>query len=283
VEDPATPPLSKFAIVLKRISPEILLLIDSIPTMTAVVTTAFWSMTINNPDETSIALVRNGYPDYCREIVHTFEEGKEGTPHIQAWIKLQRQQRLSFVKKLFPRGHFKPLTSAEYVHNTKLYAQKNDETTRSAHVHVFHDPTGTIEALIPKVIERMNSEFEQVEERDIARSLAEQEMVKENYRLAKIFVSASYRAMWKQFGSAMMTCVVSNAHTHTHTHTDDLFSQSVNIPTALHANEDSTDPEGSDADEDGESQGEDHSDVECSDDEADSEGGDSQSSEADDC
>lgn len=132
--------------------------------MTATVTTAFWSMTVNNPDETTLALVRNGYPDYCREIVYTLEEGEEGTPHIQAWLKLQRQQRLSFVRKLFPRGHFKPLTNAEYVHNTKLYAQKDDETTRGAHVHVFHDPTGTVESLVKEVMEQIHRNYFSYEE-----------------------------------------------------------------------------------------------------------------------
>lgn len=245
--------------------------------MTASVTTAFWSMTINNYDETSLALVRNGYPDYCREIVHTLEEGKEGTPHIQAWLKLQRQQRLSFVKKLFPRGHFKPLTCAEYVHNTKLYTQKNDETTRSAHVHVFNDPTGTIEALIPKVIECMNTQHTWVEDREDARYRAEQDLVRENFRLAKIFVSAAYKQMWKQFGAAMMTCVA-NAHTHTHTHTDEKFSQHVDIPTA-----DGEDDEGSVVDE-GDTCSEESEDYEtgsCSSDEGCSEGGSSECSEED--
>lgn len=187
--------------------------------MTATVTTAFWSVTINNYDDRDLAIVRNGYPDYCREIVHTLEEGKEGTPHIQAWVKLQRQQRMSFLRKLFPGGHFKSLTSAEYVENTKQYAQKDDETTRSAHVHVFNDPTGTVESLIPKVIGVMNRDFVHVEDREHARYLAEQEMVKEDYKLAKIFVSAVYKAMWRHFGSAMMTNVVSRQDTHTHTHT----------------------------------------------------------------
>lgn len=202
--------------------------------MTATVTTAFWSMTINNYDETSLALVRNGYPDYCREIIHTLEEGKEGTPHIQAWIKLQRQQRLSFVKKLFPRGHFKPLTSAEYVHNTKLYAQKNDETTKSAHVHVFHDPTGTLESLMKQVMLNIYKDLQyETYSRGLLlefRSRVEKRMVEEDYKNAKIFVSASYKSMWKEFGEAMYSCVVEK-HTHTHTHTDEKFSQSIDIPT----------------------------------------------------
>jgi len=244
-------------------------------TMTATVTTAFWSMTINNYDETSLALVRNGYPDYCREIIHTLEEGKEGTPHIQAWIKLQRQQRLSFVKKLFPRGHFKPLTSAEYTHNTKIYAQKNDETTRSAHVHTFNDPTGTVEALIPKVIHYMWNEYGDVDDRDVARMYAERDMVEENWRLAKIFVSAVYKQMWKQFGAEMMSGVSKERHTHTHTHTDEKLSHEGGITDGEGTERD--DEEGSEDAEEysgSEEDGEGYSECSGSDDETRSEGGD---------
>lgn len=224
--------------------------------MTATVTTAFWGMTINNYDETSLALVRNGYPDYCREIVHTLEEGKEGTPHIQAWIKLQRQQRLSFVKKLFPRGHFKPLTNAEYVENTKRYCQKDDETTQSAHVHVFNDPTGTVEALIPQVIERMWQHGDECWDREPLRLEVEREMVEENWRLAKIFVSAVYKQMWKQFGAELMTGVSRARHTHTHTHSDEKFSQHVDIPTTDASEEGEVYEDGGrDASEEGDSQG----------------------------
>lgn len=207
--------------------------------MTATVTTAFWSMTINNYDETDLALVRNGYPDYCREIIHTLEEGQEGTPHIQAWVKLQRQQRMSFMRKLFPRGHFKPLTNAEYVHNTKVYAQKDDATTKSAHVHLFHDPTGTVESLMKQVMLNIYKDLQyETYSRYLLlefRSRVEKRMVEKDYKNAKVFVSASYKAMWKDFGEAMYSCVVKqieNEHTHTHTHTDENFSQSVDIPLA---------------------------------------------------
>lgn len=254
--------------------------------MTAVVTTAFWSMTINNYDETSLALVRNGYPDYCREIIHTLEEGKEGTPHIQAWIKLQRQQRMSFLKKLFPRGHFKPLTSAEYVQNTKVYAQKDDETTRSAHVHVFHDPTGTIESLMKQVMLNIYKDMEyELYSRSLLfdhRSRVEKRMVEQDYKNAKIFVSATYRAMWKDFGEAMYSCVVAQ-HTHTHTHMEEKFSQHVDIPThnaTRHGNDASGDEDTEDTgteDEDSSFQG-----SECSSDEGCSQGSDASTGEEDD-
>lgn len=93
-------------------------------------------MTINNPDETDDALIQQGYPDHIRQLVYEYEEGDEGTPHIQAFIRLFRQQRLSYVKKLFPRGHFKPITSQEHKLATQRYAQKQDETATS---HVIID------------------------------------------------------------------------------------------------------------------------------------------------
>jgi len=180
--------------------------------MTATVTTAFWSMTINNPDETDLALVRNGYADYCRELIHTLEVGDNGTPHVQAWVKLQRQQRMSFMRKLFPRGHFKPLTSAEYVANTKMYAQKDDDTTAGAHVHVYHDPIQTIESVVKQVAEAM------LELRDTPatllqrRAMVESDMVRRDYKKAKMFVGATYKAMWNRYAHDILHCI---AHTHT--------------------------------------------------------------------
>jgi len=216
--------------------------------MASGITTAFWSMTINNYDDNDLALVQNGYPDYMRELVWQLEEGEQGTPHIQAWIKLQRQQRLSFVKKLFPRGHFKPITSDVYIQNVKEYAQKNDDTKVAAAVHSFNDPMRTIETLMRKVIDRILDEYTDVIEREAARVYAERDLVREDYKNAKIFVSATYKQMWKHFGGEMMACVAEMRHTHTHTHTDETISQSVDIPHAGETSEDSS-QEGSQGDE----------------------------------
>lgn len=205
------------------------------------ITTAFWGMTINNYDETDLALVQNGYPDHMRELVYTLEEGKEGTPHIQAYLKLKRQQRLSFVKRLFPRGHFKALTNATYVENTKRYAQKLDSTARSAAVHKFNDPIHTIEGLVRLVINKMMDDCPDVEDLDDARKFVERWMVRDDYTMAKIFVSATYKQMWKQFGHDMYQAIFhqrqcklleeelsrrkSLEDTHTHTHDDEKFSR----------------------------------------------------------
>jgi len=208
-------------------------------------TTAFWGMTINNYDETDLAMVQNGYPDHMRELVYTLEEGEDGTPHVQGFLKLKRQQRLSFVKKLFPRGHFKALTSAEYIENTKRYAQKLDKTARSPAVHKFYDPIHTIEGLVRKVILKAIEDHSDVVDLDRSRALVERDLVIEDYSMAKIFVSATYKQMWKQFGHEMYESVfqahqqrladeeqklrVSFADTHTHTHTDKLFSLAEDI------------------------------------------------------
>lgn len=166
-------------------------------------TTAFWGMTINNYTETDLALVQNAYPDHMRELVFTLEQGADGTPHIQAWIKLKRQQRMSFVKKLFPRGHFKALCSAEYQQNTKLYAQKLDGTAQSPAVHRFNDPIHTIEGIARKVINRMIELDYPLNKRPFV----EHEMVQEDYSMAKVFVSATYKQMFKQFGESMYECL----------------------------------------------------------------------------
>jgi len=179
--------------------------------MTANVTTAFWSMTINNPDETDMALVRNGYADYCRELIHTLEVGKEGTPHVQAWVKLQRQQRMSFMRKLFPRGHFKPLTCAEYVLNTKMYAQKDDDTTAGAHVHVYHDPIDTIESVVRQVATAMVALKDTPSTLIQRRAMVESDMVRQDYKKAKMFVGATYKAMWNRYAYDILYCI-SNTH-----------------------------------------------------------------------
>lgn len=242
------------------------------------ITTAFWGMTINNYDETDLALVQNAYPDYMREIIHTLEKGEEGTPHIQAWIKLQRQQRLSFVKKLFPRGHFKPLTSDEYIANTKKYAQKLDDTATSGAVHRFNDPLKSIETTMKRVILEMRKDMVyEIYDNSLLtpyRRRAEKKMVEQDYKYAKVFVSATYKAMWKEFGPAMYSCVVGeelSQHTHTHTHSDEKFSRDGGITDG------EDDESGEDAEEsgsEGQEDGEDYTEGSCSDDETDTEGGD---------
>ena len=198
-------------------------------------TTAFWGMTINNYDETDLALVRQGYPDYVRQIVYTLEKGESGTPHIQAYLKLFRQQRLSYVKKLFPRGSFKALMADEYKLNSQRYAQKLDDTAESPAVitnNPFPDPIVELTDVITTV---RNELFVHVNVLDISeRKAMEQIRLEEGWRvqhkpaLAKFYVSTTYKAVKKEFWRNVWAHVETR-DTHTHTHKDNLFSQQDNI------------------------------------------------------
>jgi len=166
----------------------------------------YWSMTINNPDENDYVLVRNPNDRYIRQLVWTPEVGEEGTPHIQAWVRLQRNQTFTFMKKLFPRGHFKACTKDDYVENTNQYAQKNDKTTAGAHTITLNDPLVTIETIMKKVIERVieqTLEQKVYTELDEHRLRVQREFVREDYRNAKFFVSATYKQMWREYGHDM--------------------------------------------------------------------------------
>lgn len=114
-----------------------------------------WAMTINNPDENDYVLVRNPNTEHIREIIWTPEDA--GTPHIQAFIKLMRQQRLSFVKKLFPKAHFTPITNDMYMVNSRNYASKDDETTRGPHTitcnPVVPDSVGFLTQLLGEYVD----------------------------------------------------------------------------------------------------------------------------------
>jgi hypothetical protein len=200
----------------------------------------YWQMTINNYDDRDLALVRQGYPDDIRKLVYTLEEGKEGTPHVQAYIHMKRSVRLSHMKKLFPGAHFASQTSAEWRLNQHNYAQKQDDTARSASVIQNNDPLHTIEGTIRRVVNRMIEAYPEAELLE-ARVAVEREMVIEDYTMAKTFVSATYKTMWRQFGHAMHQCLFNqyqkqlldelqescakSADTHAHTHGEEKISR----------------------------------------------------------
>lgn len=214
-----------------------------------------WQMTINNPDDNDLALITAGYEDHIRQLVYTHEVGKEGTPHIQAYIKMKRDCRLTHMRKLFPRGHFKYLDTAEYKLNAQRYAQKTDCTTQSAHVIQNGDPLHSIEGVVRDVCRRIIADEAKGEHlRKLAdeRRWVERSMVEEDYTMAKIFVSSTYKAMWKEYGVDMLTNI---RHTHTHTHTEEqvaevptieLFSQEENITNGEGRDEDEDEDEGED-------------------------------------
>lgn len=235
---------------------------------------------MNNYDERDLTIFQNGYPDYCRHIVYTLEMGEAGTPHIQAWVRLQRQQRMSFLKKLFPGGHFKPLTSDEYIHNTKLYAQKKDGTTMSASTHLFNDPLHTLESVVKQIGIKMNTQYDSMSSKGADVSLmslrrdVEKDMVATDYRYAKVMVSSTYKAMWKEFGPEILMNIV---NTHTHTHTDERLARRDSI-TDVHS-----EPEGQESDGDSERDGDSVTEGEGEEDAPDTEGSVFESCEEDDC
>jgi hypothetical protein len=198
-------------------------------------------MVINNPDENDFALVTAGYPDYVRELVWTEEVGKDGTPHIQAYVKLQRSQRMSFIKKLFPRGHFKACDRDEYNLNTKRYVQKNDDTTAGQHRQVYHDPIPAADTLLYSVVKKAlglnnssigwlvngefalcartahaNGEFQMDDEdwrmlkSDI--TAVEADMVTEKAHLEKLLVSPTYSRIKKTWLREIATRLINNAY-----------------------------------------------------------------------
>lgn len=249
-------------------------------------TYTFWNMTINNYTETDVALIQQGYPDDIRQLVYTFEEGEQGTPHIQAYIKMKRQVRLAQMSKLFPRGRFRFLDTAEYRLNAQRYAQKLDDTARSPAIIQNGDPLHTIEGTVRRVINRLMDEYPDVEDLTLARRHAERAMVVEDYTMAKVFVSSTYRNMWRDFGNAMYQSlfmkrqaeiekeeaenrgVKNSSHTHTHTQPELFSHQEEHKEDASTSSGRDVEDEGTEGEEDHQAEGgEDEAD------EADSEGG----------
>lgn len=149
----------------------------------------YWSMTINNPDETTMVLIRNPNPKYIRELVWTLEKGEEGTDHVQAWIRLQRNNSMAFVKKLYPRGHFKYINKDAYNENCQAYAQKEDETTNSAHVIKLLDPLPTAEGLYYRICSQIVEEMSNERVEDFANDRVKRsQMSQENNRRNEIIV-----------------------------------------------------------------------------------------------
>lgn len=49
----------------------------------------------------------------CRRHVCGCEETKEGKPHLQGYIRFEKPQRLSFLKKYMPKAHLEPRRGSE--------------------------------------------------------------------------------------------------------------------------------------------------------------------------
>lgn len=187
-----------------------------------------WRMTINNPDETDLALIQQGYPDHIRQLVWTPEVGENGTPHIQAFIKMKRDCRLSHMRKLFPRGNFGFLDSSEYRLNSQRYAQKQDETAAGPSIITNHEPFITIDGAVREVARRIAQEAPPMNMRGIVRKRVQDEMVMEDPTYARIFVGSSYVNIWTRYEHLLVEWAEKRP-THTHTHTDE--EQSVIVDT----------------------------------------------------
>jgi len=233
------------------------------------ITTAFWGMVINNYDATDLALVQQGYPDFVRQIVYTLEVGGEkGTPHIQAYVRLHRQQRMSYMRKLFPgASDFKALTSDEYKLNAQRYAQKLDETAASPAVisnNPFPDPVVELVSVIEEAFKSPDlNEFYwdrptawaggQPEEHILLQWIESVEFrrVRKSPRLAKFYVGSTYKSVKKQYLHALKAHVFdlqNDVDTHTHTHTPELFSHAEDINGEDGEGEDGTEDAGGEED-----------------------------------
>lgn len=228
--------------------------------------TAFWGMVINNYTETHLALLRQGYPDHLRQLVYTLEKGDEtGTPHVQAYLRLFRQQRMSYVKKLFPGANFKALTNDEYILHAQAYAQKLDGTAQSPATitnNQIPDPVSELLSVIRDVYETYADTNDARDWRkwglsEMLRHKRQIECVRvvEKPYLAKFYVSSVYEKVWASFGRQLMTHVCDQQEfakrgTHTHTHTQgEKFSRLGGI------NNDATSGEDDEDESEGDSQG----------------------------
>lgn len=173
----------------------------------------FWNMTINNPTENDYVLVRNPNEKYIRQLVWTNEVGECGTPHIQAWIRLQRNNRLAFMKKLYPRGHFRYITKDEYNENSQQYAQKEDDTTAGVHTISLNEPLPAIDTTLYKVLERAAeigltnfTSWRQWKPKDVREftERAELEILTKRNGFEKIFISPTYRKMKQEYWQVIL-------------------------------------------------------------------------------
>lgn len=177
----------------------------------------YFSVTINNPDENDLLITRNPNEKYVRQCIWTHETGNEGTPHVQMWLRLFRNNSLSLVKKLYPRAHIRGIAKDEYNENTHAYAQKDDDTTRGAHVitssNAPHDALSVMQDLFRVVqendteVRRLWAHFHEPKLLKLIREVEHELVMKKPY-LAKFFVSAGYKAMFKEFGEDIFNHLV---------------------------------------------------------------------------
>jgi len=183
-----------------------------------------WGFVINNPDDNDRQIVRNPPEQHVKQIVFTPEVGGTGTPHIQGWLKLHRQQRLSFVKRLLPRANFVPLTNDLYNLNARAYSLKEDETTAGNHMitttEIMPDPINFLTRVLDDWLEhhwecltdhtlRRHAQIDAMEEKLYSQSNCfrfldnrERELIEEKPYICKLVLSPLYnkakKFYWKQ-------------------------------------------------------------------------------------
>jgi len=194
----------------------------------------YWSITINNPTEADYLIARNPNEKYVRQFVWTPEEGETtGTPHIQGWLRCQRNMTRTAVQKLYPRSHLKPCDKDEYNERVHQYAQKDDPTTRGPHMITINDPLPSVERMLPEIyqfsFDNWVAEHTGRQKLDLVTNLgnfsyqdirkwrptAESSLVRERGPLyAKVFVSPVYEKLIKKFGEELFLHWRHNQITH---------------------------------------------------------------------
>ena len=67
-----------------------------------------WVFTLNNYTEAEVEHVKSFFATDTTYGVFGYEEGEQGTPHLQGFIVLSRSRGLSFVRRFLPRAHWEP-------------------------------------------------------------------------------------------------------------------------------------------------------------------------------
>lgn len=86
-----------------------------------------WVFTWNNYSEDDIKYLYSLVPDKVRYLAFSKEVGASGTPHLQGFLNLAKNQRFSFVKKLLPKCHIENMKGR--MDQNEAYCSKQTELT----------------------------------------------------------------------------------------------------------------------------------------------------------
>jgi len=81
-----------------------------------------WLITHNNP-KTDPKDYLEAWAPMCKYVNGQLEKGKEGTPHIQAYVSLKKQSRLAALRKHDKSAHFEPV---KFDNGASTYCLKED-------------------------------------------------------------------------------------------------------------------------------------------------------------